>query len=258
MTIDESMIGVENASVADGSARKSGASSDSVEHTDLSFPIERLTLAHVQLGVFLLGIVWCGVARGNDWEFIEEKDQIKSYRSTTKKDGLFGFRGEAIMKVNIGQIVTLLFNPPVRPETYTPMLFDWAIVKEALPYGGLLWQHYRQPWPISDRDFALSYDGASDKQEKTFRVGWTSVNDPQTPPQSCCIRAELRSSYVFRALPDGTTRVEAEVRLDPKGLLPKWLVNSIQRSWAHDTILAAEKQATKCAVDPRFAGWHAP
>jgi len=41
--------------------------------------------------------------------------------------------------------------------------------------------------------------------------------------------------------------VVAEVHTDPKGSLPKWLVNLVQKSWAHTTLMGLRAQVGKAS-----------
>jgi hypothetical protein len=48
--------------------------------------------------------------------------------------------------------------------------------------------------------------------------------------------------------------VVAEVHTDPKGSIPKWMVNLTQKSWAHTTIMGLRAQVRKASAsdDPEL------
>ena len=58
--------------------------------------------------------------------------------------------------------------------------------------------------------------------------------------------------------PNGKTRIMVEVITDPKGSLPAWLINLIQKDWPYNTISALKKRAKKGDIkpNPKMAGWH--
>jgi hypothetical protein len=65
--------------------------------------------------------------------------------------------------------------------------------------------------------------------------------------------------YRFEAIP-GTnkTTLEVEVHTDPKGMLPSWLVNIIQKKWPSKTLLTLAKVASDASVEPHpdFIHWN--
>ena len=56
---------------------------------------------------------------------------------------------------------------------------------------------------------------------------------------------------------EGDTLVVETTNVDPKGWIPKWLVNMIQEDWPRNTILGWKKQAAKPDIKPVdwFEGW---
>ena len=60
------------------------------------------------------------------------------------------------------------------------------------------------------------------------------------------VRGELLdSSFVLTRVEAGRTMVVAEMHADPKGDMPKWLVNMFQKGWAHTTITRLRAQVAK-------------
>ena len=65
-------------------------------------------------------------------------------------------------------------------------------------------------------------------------------------PESVGVRAELVDSrYQLTPLPGGRTRVEVEIPTDPRGAMPVWIVNLIQRTWPRDTLVGIRNQLAK-------------
>ena len=70
-------------------------------------------------------------------------------------------------------------------------------------------------------------------------------------PKTVGVRAELKKSlYTLTPMGANMTKVEVEILSDPKGLIPKWLVNLIQKSWPHKTLMAIKAQVEKPFVKP--------
>ena len=54
----------------------------------------------------------------------------------------------------------------------------------------------------------------------------------------------------MEALPNGQTKVAVEVQTDPKGALPSWLINMIQKDWPYNSITSLTKQAQRENIVP--------
>ena len=79
-----------------------------------------------------------------------------------------------------------------------------------------------------------------------------------TPPDDCCVRAQaLRTYWRLTAKPDGGTHVEVEVLTDPKGMLPAWVVNLVQRGWPRNSITGLTGRAAEADIQGAgpTAGW---
>ena len=100
----------------------------------------------------------------------------------------------------------------------------------------------------------------ADRQNRVFTTMIESVEHPKKPVQDCCVRGQAFGTfYRFEALPgQNKTRLEVEVHTDPKGSLPSWLVNLVQKSWPRDTLMGLLKEAQKPEItpDPKYADWH--
>ena len=91
---------------------------------------------------------------------------------------------------------------------------------------------------------------ATDKSpSNTMVLRARSASDPSTPLTGLVRGEVLSSTFTLTALDHGQrTRVVAEVHTDPKGSIPKWMVNLVQKSWAHTTIMGLRGQVRKANV----------
>jgi hypothetical protein len=63
------------------------------------------------------------------------------------------------------------------------------------------------------------------------------------------VRANLiRSKYELIPKGKQQTIVIVEIHTDPKGLIPTWLVNAIQKGWPRKTLVALGKQVKNSYV----------
>ena len=90
------------------------------------------------------------------------------------------------------------------------------------------------------------YDGLPrDAAKKTLVIRLHSVTDAAAPTTKH-VRGSLTSTFVLTSTADGkATRVNAEVHCDPRGLLPSFVVNMVQKDWPRNTFVGLKTQVAK-------------
>jgi hypothetical protein len=85
---------------------------------------------------------------------------------------------------------------------------------------------------IKNRDFVTETSVEVDRPKNTIRILTKSVVAPETPSTSY-VRADLvKGNYLLEPGPQpGTTRLTADLDVDPKGSVPHWIVNHFQKNW---------------------------
>ena len=72
-----------------------------------------------------------------------------------------------------------------------------------------------------------------------------SVDDALGPPTKG-VRATLHgSNFILTPREDGRTDIEVDIFIDPKGRVPAFLVNILQRYWPYNTITGLQRQVRK-------------
>lgn len=85
------------------------------------------------------------------------------------------------------------------------------------------------PWPASNRDFVYSLDLVNESRDKLV-YKMHSVKSKHMPEDENYVRGEIfESVYTLTKINENLTRVELSYHADPKGWLPSWIVNIIQR-----------------------------
>ena len=75
-------------------------------------------------------------------------------------------------------------------------------------------------------------------------AGLRSAPSPADDPSH--VRGSLTSTFVLTATADGkATRVNGEVHCDPRGSLPNFVVNLVQKDWPRNTLGALRAQVAK-------------
>jgi hypothetical protein len=187
-------------------------------------------------------------AQGEKWELVGSKDDIVTYRREVAGSPVIAIRGEGVVEASILRVASVLMD--------TARLSQWMDrVAEARRIRATSALHYVEyerattPFPLTDRDFVIESWVEIDGAKKQMVLRARSASDPSTPLTGLVRGEVLSSTFTLTALDHGQrTRVMAEVHTDPKGSIPKWMVNLVQKSWAHTTIMGLRGQVRKADV----------
>ncbi len=185
------------------------------------------------------------------WEELGTSDGVTVARKTIEGSPLFAFRGEATLDVHAGVLAGVLLSDGLGPEWVDLMVLSKLVADEG---GGhrIVHQGYDLPWPLADRDYIMRQTLVFDAASEVFTLEFQSIEDPRWPVDADWIRAYAHRTYWrITALDDGRSLAEVEVHTDPKGALPAWLVNAIQKDWPRATLTALEDRAQQGDVARR-------
>jgi len=200
------------------------------------------------------------VAEDNKWEPVGVFDGVTVSRMEIPGRPLFAFRGEIVAPIHIGTLMATFVDGSERKNWVDRYAMHEQLEKTE-EWSETYWIRFGLPFPISDRDYVLRFEAERDAQNRRVTSIVKSVESSKKGPQDCCLRAVVENTfYQFEAIPGREkTRLIVEVRTDPKGLLPSWLVNLIQKKWPSKT-LSGLVRASKAngKMHPAFADWHKP
>ena len=191
------------------------------------------------------------------WELVSTTDGVEVARKTMEGSSLFAFRGESTENVHISVLAAVLLNDPIGPE-WVDLMIDSRLLHRDSETTKVIYQGYGLPWPIQDRDYVLHQEASYDEATETFTLMFKSVDDAMMPVQECCVRAmAYRTYWRLQALGGNRTQVEVEVYTDPRGSLPAWLINLIQKDWPYNTITSLVERSNQGDIggDVRMSDW---
>jgi len=122
---------------------------------------------------------------------------------------------------------------------------DWlSAVQSCKDLGEDRWLQVHQAGGISDRQITLKFTNEK-RADGGFRTSWTR-SDPQDALGEGRVMATVDDGY-WDVTPNGEgSTVEYGLLYDPAGKVPKWIVNSFQKTGTLDTVgqmkAAAQKQ----------------
>lgn len=194
--------------------------------------------------LFLLLLVFsASLSMAQEWDTVGIFDEVKVSRKTVEGSPLFAFRGITEADISLDVLIGTFTDPKERK--YWVDRYHQHETFQKTELSETYWIRFKLPPLVSDRDYVLQSNATIDKEKGVVEVKIKSVTNDKYPPD-CCVRAEVKSTYYkFTALSSTRTKLEVEVHTDPKGLLPNYLVNLIQKKWPSKTLSRLIKHSLK-------------
>ena len=189
-----------------------------------------------------------------EWQSVDTTDDgIEIFRKEAG-DRLVAFRGVGIVEAPLPLVATVIFDTERRLE-WIEGLVDSRIIRWGGTDNFVEYDHIDMPIFFTDRDFVSKITMSFELPGKmTFH--YQPAAEPSFPPADY-IRGELLdTTFILSSLDNGKrTKVDAEFLSDPKGRIPKWLVNFFVKDWPKKTFRKMRKELQKAdlSVDPRFS-----
>ena len=183
------------------------------------------------------------------WKKIKERQGIEVFKGEIANSPLIAFKGTGYIDANIVKVVSVIRDDAKKPEWVSDLVETKVIVQKNF-LQKTEYNRTKAPWPLSDRDFIYDADVVVNKEKGEVEVLISSTTHPDYPVREGVIRGELTSSrYFMRSMDDGKrTYIEVEILADPKGSVPKWVVNIFQSMWPSNTLSSIKR----IAEDPNY------
>ncbi len=192
-------------------------------------------------------------AKAPPWELFDEEDGVRCFRRDVPGSDVVALRGEGFIAAPITRVASVLADRK-RSTEWIDRLVKTKVLRELSETEAINWNHIKTPSPLKDRDFVFKTLIKTDPAKKKVTFSYYSVTDKAAPEYDAYVRGHFHSgkfelTMVERTNKDGTktrgTQVVAEVVVDPRGSVPTFIVNIVQKSWPHKTITALRKQVAK-------------
>lgn len=212
----------------------------------LLIPRRTLCAATLSLGASTLTSSWTSsAAAAGVWKEIDDDEGIKVFKQEVPGSSIFAFRGVTVINAPIEKVLWVVADNKHRKD-WVDRLKQSTVLEQRGPFEFVVYQHFGAPAIVSDRDFVFEAK-AYMRKDGAARLDIKSVTHPKAP-KTAGVRGHLKhSSYTLK--PKGRmTEVDVTVHMDPRGSIPNWLVNMIQKSWPKNTLTGLSKQVKKSFV----------
>ena len=180
---------------------------------------------------------------GPNWMPIDEKDGVSTYKTEIPGTKVVGFRGQTTVYASAEKVMGVLLDNDHRKD-WVDRLNVSKVIEQKNPYEYVIYQEFHLPWPLKNRDFV--YRGKAERAPDGRVILTLRSEENKNAPKTTGVRADLKESkYIITPIGKFKCKVEVEILSNPKGAIPTWLVNLIQKSWPSKTLGSIKAQVEK-------------
>jgi hypothetical protein len=184
--------------------------------------------------------------RAPTWERVDSKDGIDTYSREVPGSPLLAIRGVATVNASLLHVASVLLDT-TRLTEWMDRVVEARTLVTLGPLHKIEYERASVPFPLTDREFVVESWVEIDPNTKHVILRARSTQHPLAPVGKLVRGEVISSAFTLASIDAQHTRLVAEVHTDPKGALPKWMVNLAQKSWAYDTITGLRRQVTRVA-----------
>lgn len=177
-------------------------------------------------------------------------DGLVLYQKQVEGSPIVAFKGVGTVDAPISVVTGVLIDH-ARASEWVDRLAEFRMIKQITPLEYLDYTHIKMPLILKDRDFVTRVNLSVNPADKSVIMQSGSVSAPEAPTTDF-VRGDLvRSYFVLKPVDAGKkTLVSAEFHADPKGSIPKWIVNLFQKNWPKLAFSGIKKQVAKTDLKP--------
>jgi len=210
----------------------------------------RLTSASLALFTVLFSHAAAAKDDGPAFEEIFQDEGITVWRREIPGTSLVEFRGRGVVKAPIVKIAAVI-RDDTRKTEWMKNCVGAATVRYTKTGQAVVYNRTGSPVPlVSDRDIVLLTKVNVDAAKRAVVISFSQVEDPKMPPVDGVVRMpQLKGYWKLEQVDKGSTRVTYQVQADPGGLLPKWLVNWVNKKLPFHTVNNLRGQSGKAGYE---------
>jgi hypothetical protein len=198
----------------------------------------------VAVAAVVVSLVALADTRAPTWERVDSKDGIDTYRREVPGSPLLAIRGVATVNGSLLHVASVLLDT-TRLTEWMDRVVEARTLVTLGPLHKIEYERASVPFPLTDREFVVESWVDIDPVNKQVILRARSTQHPLAPVGKLVRGDVISSTFALTPIDAEHTRLVAEIHTDPKGSLPKWMVNLAQKSWAYDTITGLRRQLAR-------------
>ena len=131
------------------------------------------------------------------------------------------------------KVLTVLGDSKRKPE-WVPRMKKSTVIRRINELKHIELAQYHSPWPVKDREFLVTGFVEWNKKGKFLDVAVNSTEDKLAPLNKDHVRGDCYGRIILKATDNNMTFMDVIFIINPKGSIPKWLVNIVQSNWPYN------------------------
>lgn len=194
-------------------------------------------------------IILSFLASAEDWFHVSTRDGIEIFAKKNSDSPIRSLRAEGIVNGKIEDLVAILRNVEGTKD-WVPNLIERSYVKNISDEEAILYDVSDLPWPVTDRDMVVHHKLSISDDRKSLVLNFKSVDHPDKPLSKDFVRAVITQGQLLFTPKGNKTFVRLTIQVDPKGSIPKFVVNLVQVDMPYDFLMALNRYASKTHLEP--------
>lgn len=184
------------------------------------------------------------VAQNNPWKFRHDHNGIQVYTRKDSATGILELKLRTEVKASLRAVVALASDIP-NLKNWAYRLKESYLIKPVSDTEGYLYMRTDFPMPFSDRDMVVHYVMKQDPHTKQVTsVSKSAYN--MIPEKDGIVRIKtIETKWTYTPLSSGMIRLEYQLKSDPGGSIPKWLINLAADDGPVKSIMGLKEQLGK-------------
>ncbi len=184
------------------------------------------------------------------WKLQSSGDGISLYRCQVKGSGVVPVKATMTIPGTIEEVSLVLEDIPRRPE-WVGTRTKSTLLERRSDYEQYEYLRVYMPWPVSDRSAIIrARITVSDDRVRATIAAESVPSHPAADTLPVLVRSQVHTSTFQMTQKPGQVEVVALVFIDPRGNVPKWIVNYFAGRMARATLRDLRKQVAKHLYSP--------
>ncbi len=191
------------------------------------------------------------VSAQTEWNFKKGKDGIIVYTGKLEDSKFKSIRVVCEFQANLSQLVSILMQPSLQPE-WVIATKQANLVKQISTARLYYYAEAALPWPMNNRDMVIDLSMMQHPITKLLTIHANTV-DNILPIKAGKQRVPMSEAiWLVQPLPDNRISIDYQIKVDPGGGIPPWMVNLFITKAPFESF----KNLSKLLADKRFKGQH--
>lgn len=203
------------------------------------------------ISILLTCFFYLSVNAQTEWNLKKEKEGIAVYTAKLEDSKFKSIRVVCELQANLTQLVAVLMQPNLQPE-WVLATKEASLVKQISSARIYYYAEAALPWPMNNRDMVIDLSMSQHPITKLLTIRANTI-DNILPIKVGKQRVPLSQAiWLVQPLPDNKISIDYQIKIDPGGGIPPWMVNL----FITKAPLESFKNLSKLLSDKRFKGQH--